>query len=408
MSLISRITRLTHPGVLRDFTWPADLPAFARFNLIYGWNGSGKTTLSRVFRALEQRVAYSPGQVMLDIGGRQFTGQDFPGATVPVRVFNRDFVNETVFPVGGGDVPPIFVVGRESVEKQKAVNRLKEQKAEKEAELQRKRSARQQAERDLDRHCADRARAIKDTLRVSGPGKYNEYNKTDYRARASQMEEAGDGLSHRVSDSERDLLLVQHRESVKPKVSLVTYRFPSLKQLHRDVADVLSATVTSSAIESLKDDAALSEWVHQGLGLHKSRSAEICLFCDQSLPGSRLSALEAHFSAEYDRFLKRLDQQRSTLKRLLEDTKGLHPPARVALYEDLYTDYDARRGELDEALKGLSTFIGELLQALDTKRGQPFKGMQLRVAVPDIDASSVARLNEVIVRHNKACDDFQI
>lgn len=407
MSLITKIARLKHPGVLRDFTWPADLPAFARFNLIYGWNGSGKTTLSRVFRALEQRVAYSPGEVTLDLGGHQLTGQDFPGATVPVRVFNRDFVNETVFPVSGGDVPPIFVVGKENIEKQKEAERLKAKKAEKEAELQKKRSAHQHAEKEFDRHCIERARAIKELLRVSGPGKYNEYNKTDYRARAAQMVEAGDGPSHRLSDSERNRLRAQHQASVRPKVPTVTYRFPSLEQLARDVADVLSGTVTSAAIEALKDDAALSEWVRHGLGLHKSKAAETCLFCEQPLPHARLSALESHFNAEYERFLERLDQQRSTLKKLLEDAKGLRLPDRTALYEDLHTEYDARRRELEEALEGLSTFIGELLQAIDTKRGQPFKSMQRKVAVPGIDAASVDRLNEVIARHNKACDDFQ-
>lgn len=405
--MITKIARLKHPGVLRDFRWPAGLPTFGRFNLIYGWNGSGKTTLSRVFRALEQRVAYSPGEVTLDIGGHQLTGQDFPGATVPVRVFNRDFVNETVFPVGGGDVPPIFVVGKESVEKQKEVGRLKVEREQKEADLKQKRFAHQQAERDLDRHCVERARAIKDTLRVSGPGKYNEYNKTDYRARASQMVQEGDDPSHRLSDSERNRLLAQHRESIKPKVSTVTDPFPSLKKLARDVADVLSTTVTSSAIEALKDDAALSEWVRHGLGLHKSKAAETCLFCEQPLPRARLSALESHFNAEYERFLERLDRQRSTLNKLLEDAKGLRLPDRTALYEDLHTEYDARRRELEEALEGLSTFIGELLQAIDTKRAQPFKSMQREVAVPGIDAASVDRLNQVIARHNKACDDFQ-
>lgn len=407
MSLIKKIASLKHPGVLRDFTWPTDLPAFARFNLIYGWNGSGKTTLSRVFRALEQRVAFSPGEVTLDIGGHQFTGQDFPGAMVPVRVFNRDFVNETVFPVSGGDVPPIFVVGRENVEKQKEADRLKAEKAQKEADLQKKRSAHQQAERDLDRHCVDRAKAIKDTLRVSGPGKYNEYNKTEYRARAKQMVEAGDGASHRLSDSGRDRLRAQHQEKIKPTVPSVTYRFPSLEQLGREVADLLSATVTSSAIEALKDDAALSEWVRHGLGLHKAKAAKTCLFCEQELPRARLSALESHFNAEYERFLERLDQQRTTLNKLLEDAKGVRLPDPAALYEDLHTEYDARRRELEEALKGLSTFIGELLQALDTKRGQPFKSMHREVAVPAIDAASVDRLNDVIARHNKACDDFQ-
>lgn len=63
------------------------------------------------------------GEVTTRIDGGEVRGQDFPHVTLQVRVFNRDFVNESVFPVGGGDVPPIFVVGKESVEKQKKADR---------------------------------------------------------------------------------------------------------------------------------------------------------------------------------------------------------------------------------------------------------------------------------------------
>lgn len=407
MSMIAKIARLKHPGVLRDFIWPAELPDFGRFNLIYGWNGSGKTTLSRVFRAIEQRVTYSPGEATLHIDGHRVTGQDFTKTTVNVRVFNRDFVNETVFPVSGRDVPPIFVFGKESVERQKDVNRLKAERSQKETALQQARSALQQAERELDRHCVERARVTKDTLRVPGPGNYNDYNKADYRTRAARMMTPGDAPSHRLSDSDRDSLQIQHRATAKPKVASVPYRFPSLKQLRSDAADALSVTVTSSAIDALKSDSTLSEWVRHGLGLHKARAAETCLFCEQSLPGARLSALDSHFSAEYDRFLERLSQQRVNLGKLLEEAKGLRLPDRMALYEDLSVHYDARCDELEVALERVSVFITELLQALDAKSSQPFKSLQLELEVPTVDEEAISRLNEVIGRHNAACDDFQ-
>ena len=79
----------------------------------------------------------------------------------------------------------------------------------------------------------------------------------------------------------------------------------------------------------------------------------------------------------------------------------------MALYEDLSAPYDARRDELEYALKGVSAFVGELLQALDAKKSQPFKSTQLKVEVPTVDEDAVGRLNEVIARHNAACDDFQ-
>jgi hypothetical protein len=63
--------------------------------------------------------------MLRSINGADIRGHEFAQATVPVRVFNRDFVSESVFPSGGGNVPAILVVGKESVEKQKEVERLK-------------------------------------------------------------------------------------------------------------------------------------------------------------------------------------------------------------------------------------------------------------------------------------------
>ena len=43
--MIRRIQQIKGFGVFVDFQWPANLPEFKQFNLIYGWNYSGKTTL---------------------------------------------------------------------------------------------------------------------------------------------------------------------------------------------------------------------------------------------------------------------------------------------------------------------------------------------------------------------------
>ena len=183
LTAISRIARLHHPGVLRDFTWPAELRTFGRYNLIYGWNGSGKTTISKSFRALETRTAPANGEVTFTINGAEVGGCDFGEAALPVRVFNRDFVTESVFPLGGGEVPPILVVGKESVEKQKEVEQLRKTLADAQAALESGRSKKRVAERALDKHCIDRAAVIKDTLRSSGSNPYNNYDKSSFRDR---------------------------------------------------------------------------------------------------------------------------------------------------------------------------------------------------------------------------------
>jgi wobble nucleotide-excising tRNase len=408
LSKVEKISRLQHPGVLRDFRWPPDLPTFGRFNLIYGWNGSGKTTLSRLFRHLEQRIVPPAGQTTICIEGNDIDGRHFPQSTIQVRVFNRDFVNESVFPIGGGDVPPIFVVGKESVEKQKEVDRLRTEKLKKEAELARARTSDQQAERDLDRHCTDQAKVIKDSLRLPGAGAYNEYDKRAYRTRAQQMVAAGDADTHRLDDSTRDKLLIQHRSSVKPRVPEVAYQLPAIEQLCGEVANVLATTVTSAALEALKDDPQLGDWTRHGLVLHKDRKSEFCLFCEQPLPAGRLAALEAHFSTEYDRFLQRVNELVGRLQAIAKQASDVRPADRAALYEDMTADYHSAEQALRQVLEKVRGLVDVLVQTLEEKSGQPFKSLELGVPSPDIEADAVDRLNQVIQRHNSACADFQV
>ena len=407
MTIIQKISRLDHPGVLRDFKWPSDLPTFARFNLIYGWNGSGKTTVSRLLRHLEQCSVPSQGQATLCIKGKDFDGDAFPRTSVQVRVFNRDFVNESVFPVGGDDVPPIFVVGKENVDKQKEVDRLKEAKTAEEARLNRAHTTSNQAVQGLDRHCVDRARFIKDTLRIPGAGAYNEYHKTAYRNRAQKMAKAGDAETHRLDDSTRDTLLLQHRETVKAKVPEVEYRVPSLKYLHDEVVAASAKTVTASVLQGLKDDTVLVEWTRVGLKLHKERGSPVCLFCEQTLLPSRVAELEAHFSVEYEHFLQGLGELIARLKTAMKEADDLRLPNRAELYEDIAGDYASAKDGLEEELTKLRAFAAGLVQCLEEKKGQPFTSLKLDIAVPEIDGGVVDQLNEVIQRHNTACDGFQ-
>jgi len=402
---ITRIRRLKDYAIFRDFTWPGNLPEFGRYNLIYGWNGSGKTLLSRIFRHLENRTPPAFGNVTLSIDGRDLAGPEFPQANVQNKVFNRDFVNESIFPVGGGDLLPIYVIGKENVQKQKEVERLKAERVTKEGELNAVRATKQQAERGLDKHCIDRAKLIKETLRLTGSA-YNDYDKRDYQSRAQQMAADGDAAAHRLSDSQRESLLAQHRARHKPKVSEVAYGLPQLPDLTDKVEALLGTTVVSAAIQALKDDSALAEWTRHGLGLHKDRKSDKCLFCQQPLPKGRLAELEAHFNAEYERFLQKVEEQIRALESTGKQAAELRLPDRAALYDDLITEYDAAEQALREALGAIQGFLGYLIKALKAKKAQPFKPLTMTVSVPVLDTAVVDCLNGVIRKHNQACDDF--
>ncbi len=404
MTYINRISKLRDCGVFRDFEWLEELPEFGRYNLIYGWNGTGKTTLSRVFRDLEQRRQPTMGKVELRMDGSEVKGEQFSQSTLQIRVFNWDFIRDSVFPVGGGYVAPIFVFGKESVEKQKEAEELKEKQRTKEAELSEIRKKKEKAEKNLDTHCIDRARVIKDTLR-STTSNYNNYDKGDYKKAAENMMNENID-SYRLSESERGTLLAQHQAIQKPKVSEVAYRLPDINELADKVSELLRTTVVSAAIQALKDDSVLAEWTRQGLGLHKERKSDRCLFCEQPLPEDRLVKLEAHFNAEYELFLQRVEKQIRALESAEKQATELRLPNRAELYDDLQEDFDAACQAFELERDTVRNFMGELVKELNGKKAQPFMTSTLIASVPTVNAAVVDRLNEVIRKHNQACDDF--
>lgn len=405
MRLITRITQLRNTGVFRNFTWPDGLSEFGKYNLIYGWNGTGKTTLSRLLRDIELRRLPTQGDVVLRVDDKDIQGKDFPQSTLAIRVFNRDFVRESVFRTNGGDVPPIFVVGKESIEKQKEVDKLKLALRTKEDELDKARENQKQAEKDLDGHCIDRAKVIKETLRATG-SEYNEYDKRRYKERAEKMAEAGDAAKQLLSDSERERLQARHRATRKPKVSDVAYRVPQLQDLANIVAQLLGRTVVSAAIQTLKNDSDLAEWTRHGLGLHKKRGSDKCLFCEQPLPKGRLGELEAHFNAEYERFLQTVESQIQQLESEKKQAAELRLPNRAELYDDLAKEFNAAEETFRKMLGEITKFLDDLINALKHKKDKAFEAQTLNVAAPSVDDAVIKRLGEVIAKHNQSCDRF--
>lgn len=405
MPMITQIKRLEHPGVLRDFQWSTQLPDFGKYNLIYGWNGSGKTTISELFRALEQRKA-PEGKAELIIDSNKVEGSKFPDVTVSVRVFNRAFVSESVFPIGGGDVPPIFVLGKESAEKQAEVESLKQQKSTAIENLETAKSDKGNAKKDLDKCCSDSATIVREKLRSSGKNPYNNYDKRRYRQRADQMLSGHDKSGHLLTDEDRDRLTAQSHAVPKDKIDKVYYQLQDLEKYQKAASELLQTTVVSAAIATLKDDINLASWVRQGLGFHQQRHAGSCLFCEQPLPSGRIASLEAHFNAEYEQLLGQLDDQIVQVERASLAASQLSLPDSAKFYEDLVAEYETTRSALTDANKRIAAFLDALVKDLRLKKQQVFEVRETAVSAPTVDGTVVENLNAVIQKHNDACSKF--
>ena len=406
MTQITRVSRLRGCGVFRNFTWPADLSDFGRYNLIYGWNGSGKTTLSRLFRDLELKRQPGTGEVVLRISGTDIRGENFSQSSVQVRVFNRDFIQDNVFPVGRGEMSPILVLGAENVEKQRQVELLRERCTKARSDLDATRVKQDMAAKDLDQFCIDRARIVRETLRSSGANPYNNYNKSNFRSDVEKMVQAGDVAAFSLSDKERERFLTQRQAVQRDKVAELNFALPDCNAITDRVSKLLSKTVVTEVIEALRSDHELAEWIRSGLTLHRDRNTEECQFCEQSLPEGRLSVLEAHFSNEYDRFIRLIDREVESLqaesKELVE--RGL--PSKAELYDDLGPAFESAENGLIEAKASAQRILGGTVQALEDKKRRIFETVTYRLETPRVDLDAVAPLNTVIREHNRRCDHF--
>ena len=408
MKQITRISKLRDYGVFQGFTWSSALPDFGRYNLIYGWNGTGKTTLSRLFRDLEFGQKPEMGEAVLRVDGVNVRGEEFPESDLQIRVFNRDFIQENVFPVKGGDIPSILILGAENVEKQKKVEGLKRQLVAAQTNLESARATKNAAHQVFDQFCIGSAGGIRDTLRSSGQNVYNNYNKSDFKEKAEEILKADDAGTHRLTDEEHEGFLSQHRATLKPKVSELTDALPDFQSIPESISQLLKTTVVSSVIDALKDDAQLAGWIQQGLALHRERSAERCQFCEQPMPRERLAALEGHFNDQYERFIQRLegeiDKRKAESRALAEAERQLPPKADI--YDDLGSAFESAQTELTGALKSAQGFLNDAVQALEDKKQRPFEHVELNLEAPPANGEAVQGLNEIIRAHNRACDDF--
>ena len=406
MNRVNRISRLRGCGIFRNFRWPSDLPDFGQYNVIYGWNGTGKTTLSRMFRHIELSQAPTTGEAVLRINNSDVPGEEFSQSDLTVRVFNRDFVEDNVSPVGSGDMPPILVLGSANVEKQKQVERCKQDRVAVLHTLERARSIAKKNQDAIDRFCKIQAKRIKDALRTSGQNRYNNYNKARFRHDADDLAK-GDPTTHRLAHADREKLLARHSGTSRPPVVALKYVLPNIDAIMARVQSLLRITVVSAAIETLRSDPTLAEWTRRGVSLHRDRIATECLFCCQPLPRARLDALGAHFNDEYDQLIQRIDEQIAQMQAACEELDAIEIPPAASFYEHLVQEFLSCERGLKDVLASARSFIADAIQALADKKPRAFEKVSVELQLPLMDGDAVKKLNTVIRKHNEECDAFE-
>lgn len=405
---INRIDRIVNLGIFRDHSWDATLDDFQDYNLIYGWNGSGKTTLSSLFRYLEKGAIPSDVHIDIQIDSRSFTQDTLfaNGAAYPIRVFNKEFVEESVFNESG-EVAPIYYFGKESADAQKKVSSLKAEIGDNEKSLEESERKKLQAEKDLDSFCIEKAKLIKLLLTSSGVNSYNTYDKGRFKTRLLEIERGGGSEQKRLDSSAVDRLVKQKDSPKKDQIQVIQLDTGGASTVMETTRSLLTRSVLSQTIEALKSDASLGNWVAEGLKQHKQKSPSTCLFCGQTLPAGLLARLEEHFSDHYSSFVTELDGQLNALTALKERFDRLRLPDKASLYDHLGGEFADAVAAFQQKASQFCDLVAMLADRLQAKRTDPFspgviESLPTEFTVPDLNA-----INAIIKRHNQQTSEFE-
>jgi wobble nucleotide-excising tRNase len=434
---LERVSKIRGHRIFKDFTWPRVLEDFGQFNLIYGWNGSGKTTLSGLLKSVQSASPVTEGEIEFIFDGNRLAGADLPtaGALPQVRVFNRGTVSRSVFESSGGtlgQLPPVYVFGEESAEKQRQVDALRAQLPALTEAANRAAANVTKASTDINEYAADRARAIKNLLVAPG-GKYNNYNAADFKAQIASVER---GSAPRLNPEEYQPLLELKDARPLPPIPMPSVRFPNVMGLQREAREALATTVVSSVIEELAMNPTVAAWVGSGLSLHThGGDSSNCRFCEQPLPAERLRRLEAHFNDQFRQFTADLQELTVRIETAGQALNDVSLPSSTVLYPELQAEYECQRRELNVNLSNVRRGLLSLAAAIKTKQERIFECLELESLLEGGDGNqrddksvllallsalnaglpsfgeflgknALARLLKVIEKHNSKTESF--
>ena len=293
--MISSISKLKNFGIFSKFNWNKELPDFEKYNLIYGWNRSGKTTLSRVFASCEKKCTYDEKEFTQYPEKGEFEMKIEKGITIddknvsmnemPIKVFNRDFIDRNIYFDRSDTCEPIVYVSEEDIEIKNKLGLLRSQVktlSDKCPELKKISGQAQKAEDDFRISVANTITVI--LTEKAKEDRYYSYHKGRVK---EKIDEIGiDNFSEKIlPDEEKEKCKVINNSDKRGNLEEpLRHQFSShfgeeMTDCFEKVKNLLRKEVVSETLERLKEDQELNAWVKKGFDLHNNRKDEYkCLF----------------------------------------------------------------------------------------------------------------------------------
>ena len=409
---IEKIDTISDYGIFRRWQWPTALPVFRRYNVIYGWNGSGKTTLSRLFRHLQSIEPHAPEGIrfVLSDGRRVSTDVRSDTALPTVRVFNSDFVSETITSVNQGNVPPIHYIG-DSATQRVAVDTRKSLYREARVSLAQTEKRHGDAYRALDKFRIQQAKTIKTAL--LGSEIHANYDKKSFSSVAEKFIGL-EALPERLTEDQTSRYRARTTQESKERIEPAAVNDSAISDMWQVAQNLLAESVVANVIDDLAADVAVNRWVQMGWELHRGdRNTDTCRFCGGEFTNTRRGELEVHFSDELVRVQQNIDQTIAGVDKVLARMRATRLPEKSEFYADLTDDGVQSVMAARKAIDVVGSGLEKLREALLARKDTVFMpGLKLSIAGLEAEALESLRegidsVNHVVAVHNAQTSELE-
>ena len=409
--MIKSISKLKNFGIFQDYSPDVSLSDFNRFNLFYGWNGSGKSTLSSLLECIE-RKEQSPEQTLsewnIETDRGQITQSNANTNSLNIRVFNKSFIEKNVF-TPNDKIKGIIYISEEQSNDKKTLEQ-------KEPILKSKNNRNQEIGIELngnpedkkvkgltvlnDKFLSDAAKSIKANFKIIEieDSRLLNYDKSKLSSFIVQNEASIKAKKNTLSVSEIEHLSksIKPQEKIKIDDSLLSkYDTSVLEKIFERVKELQTATIATKAIERLKENPIIANWVYRGIqdDIH-TKDATTCEFCGQLLPENRIAELNKHFSDEFEKLKEALSKGIGWIE---ENKVKAEFPHSTLLYDELQDDYKKVLERHSQIILSINTKIEEWKTVLEEKQSNPFE-------VPQKTINEIAQIE--IKEYDESYDDI--
>lgn len=401
---IKKFVSIEDAGTYKNFRWPTGLNSFGKNNLLFGWNGSGKTTLSRLIRSIELKKKPDAKSCRIAVDNRQpdICSGDFNVLPL-VRVFNRDFVAETI---AADELSSILVISKDAARTKSKVDKKKARHSHLSNAFTQSVSVASRSGQKFDKYLVDEARKISALMLGLGRAGFKGFTK---RSLEKEFESFDEDTANRIiatSDELRETLGNNPNSHDEAQVM-----YANLTDLLKGAKELVGRNIVVTAIEELDNNDRLRAWVQDGTRMHTDHKGPRCLYCGSNVSEARGKELEGYFNHEMDTLQSDLvksisefdDLEKSLddgLKNLL-DSSELLPKHRKA-YRKAMLDFEIK------AKAGIS-WLASVRRELAHRHKNPTVSQKIPAKYwePPI-AANIGPVNHIIKAHNKDVESLEV